>query len=266
MTTPADPAISALRAVHDDLAARVNGYGDSDLARSSGATEWTLAQVLSHIGSGAEITRVGLDTALAGTEPAGPTFNQSVWDRWNAMTARQQAEECVPSDAALLEAYEALDDATRRSLQIALPFLPAPIGLDLACALRLNESALHLWDLAVADDPSAQLHPAAVPILLDALSGPLSFLIGFLGSYGGVPCVLSAGTADPARELTLRLEETVSLELGPPPGAKDGTLVLPAEALVRLLTGRLRPEHTPAGVAVTGPCGLAELRATFPGF
>lgn len=265
MTTAADPAISALRAVHNDLAARVNGYGDSDLARPSGATEWTLAQVLSHIGSGAEITRAGLETALAGTEPAGPTFNQSVWDRWNAMTAQQQTKECLASDAALLGAYQALDDATRSSLQIALPFLPAPVGLDLACALRLNESALHLWDLAVADDPSAQLHPAAVPILLDALSGPLSFLIGFIGSYSGVPCVLSVVTADPARDLTLRLDEKVSLEPYPP-GAPDGTLVLPAEALVRLLTGRLRPEHTPAGVALAGPLGLAELRAAFPGF
>ena len=39
-------------------------------------------------------------------------------------------------------------------------------------------------------------------------------------------------------------------------------LVLPAEAFVRLVYGRLDPDHTPA---VRGTADLAELRAVFPG-
>lgn len=35
---------------------------------------------------------------------------------------------------------------------------------------------------------------------------------------------------------------------------------------VRLLSGRLKPEYTPSGVAVTGNVTLDELRAVFPGY
>lgn len=253
MTTAADSAITALRAVHDDLAARVAGYADSDLARSSGATEWTLAQVLSHIGSGAEITRVGLEAALVGTGPAGPTFNQSVWDRWNAMTARQQAEQCVPSDAALLGAYEALDDATRRSLRIALPFLPAPVGLDVACVLRLNEAALHLWDLAVADDPSARLHPAAAPVLLDALSGPLSFLIGSSARTAEHPA--SSRRAPPTQPATSRCGWARRFRWSPPHRTRrTGPSSCPPRRWCGYSPGAFAPSTPPRG---SRPPGLS---------
>jgi hypothetical protein len=39
-------------------------------------------------------------------------------------------------------------------------------------------------------------------------------------------------------------------------------LELPAEAFIRLVYGRLDPDHTPA---VTGPADLNELRRAFPG-
>lgn len=174
MTSAADTAIQALRAVHDDLVARVSGYTDVDLLRPSGAAEWTVAQVLSHVGSGAEIARAGLEAAQAGSPPPEQSFYQSVWDRWNAMTPREQADGCISSDAALVEGYEALDGASRNGLRLELPFLPEPVGLDLQAALRLNESTLHGWDVAVADDTVATLNPTAVPVLVSALTGPLS--------------------------------------------------------------------------------------------
>ncbi len=65
-------------------------------------------------------------------------------------------------------------------------------------------------------------------------------------------------------------ERTFLVVLGPDevslspadPGA-DPDLVLPAEALVRLVYGRLDPGHTPP---VEGTADLDELRAVFPGF
>jgi len=153
MRNAADPVIHALRAMHDDLVASVDGYDDADMVRPSGAAEWTVAQVMSHLGSGAEIARAGLDAALADSSPPAQSFYESVWARWDALAPRQQADECLLSDAAFVESYEALDDATRNSLRLSLPFLPAPVGLDVTGALRLNESALHGWD--VADDPRA---------------------------------------------------------------------------------------------------------------
>ncbi len=265
MSSSADPAIAALRAVHDGLVARVEGYADPDLTRPSAASEWTVAQVLSHTGSGAEIGRAGLEAAVAGSPPPEQAFYQSVWDRWDAMTPRGQADGVVTSDTALVEAYEALDDETRSTVQGRLPFLPAPVGVDLLATLRLNESALHAWDVAVVDDAAAGVEPAAVPVLLDALSGPLGVLVGFLGKPPATPAVLAVRTSDPVRELTLTLGASTALTPGVP-DAPDGELSLPGEALLRLLTGRLAPEHTPAAVVLTGPLDLDALRTAFPGF
>ena len=265
MPSTADAAIAAVRTGHDGLAARVAGFDDADLGRRSGAADWTVAQVLGHLGSGAELAAGTLAAALAGAPPPGEDVAPTVWARWDAMTPREQAEEFERADAALVAAFEALDAATRTDLQVPLAFLPQPVGVDAMAALRLNEVALHGWDVAVADDPAATLDPAAVPVLVDALAGPLSFLVGFLGRTGPTAATLAVTTSDPRRLLTLSLGAQVSLRAGEPPDA-DGTLTLPAEAWLRLLAGRLGDERTEVGVGTSGPFGLAALRASFPGF
>src|SRR3954471_20240250 len=108
MTTPADRSIAVLRATHDDLAALVPGLTDEQLTGLSGASEWTVAQVLSHMGSGAEIGLATLERALAAGPAADPGFNQSVWDRWSAMALREQAAGFLDHDARLVTAFEAL--------------------------------------------------------------------------------------------------------------------------------------------------------------
>ena len=61
------------------------------------------------------------------------------------------------------------------------------------------------------------------------------------------------------------VEESVSL-IADDPVAPTAHLVAEAEAVVRLLSGRLTPQHTPEGVAVTGNVELADLRRVFPGY
>jgi hypothetical protein len=70
-------------------------------------------------------------------------------------------------------------------------------------------------------------------------------------------------TTEPERDLTLEIGDTVSLV----PSAPDQSppdLVLPAEAFVRLVYGRLDPAHTPP--LETRGIDLDELRRVFPGF
>ena len=52
------------------------------------------------------------------------------------------------------------------------------------------------------------------------------------------------------------------------PGSDGATATFdgPLEAGIRLMAGRLKPEHTPAGVDVTGNVTLDELRKVFPGY
>ena len=102
MTPTADATISALRSTHDELAAVVRDLSDEQLLAPSGASEWPVAQVLSHLGSGAEIGRATLLAATGEGDALGDGFNQSVWDRWNAMSPREQADAFVASDAELV--------------------------------------------------------------------------------------------------------------------------------------------------------------------
>jgi len=78
MSTLADRTISALRGNHDQLTVRVSGFDEEDLARQSGSSQWDVAQVLGHLGSGAEIALAALQAAMAGQETPGQDFNQLV--------------------------------------------------------------------------------------------------------------------------------------------------------------------------------------------
>ena len=72
MEASPDPWISALRHSHDRLRASVQSLGSDQLAQRSYPSEWTIAQVLSHLGSQAEIFGLILQAGLAGQEPPGP--------------------------------------------------------------------------------------------------------------------------------------------------------------------------------------------------
>ena len=50
MEASPDPWISALRHSHDRLRASVQSLGSDQLAQRSYPSEWTIAQVLSHLG------------------------------------------------------------------------------------------------------------------------------------------------------------------------------------------------------------------------
>lgn len=74
MTSLAIRTIDALRQEHETLAAVASGLTDDQLAGSSGASEWPVAQVLSHLGSGAEISLAGLRSALGEGDTPGDDF------------------------------------------------------------------------------------------------------------------------------------------------------------------------------------------------
>jgi uncharacterized protein (TIGR03083 family) len=259
--TLADRTIAAHREIHDQLVDVVPSLTDSQLtARSGGAAEWSTAQVLSHLGSGAEISLATLKAALGeGSMPDGD-FNQGVWDRWNAMAPRKQAEGFVEHDTKLLEAFEALSPDQREHLQITLSFSPAPFAVEGVAGMRLNEMALHGWDVLVGLDPTAHLKDGAADTLLDQLSGPLGFMLGFTGK---ADAVASPAVVD-VHGHGLTIADGVSLS----PTVENATATFngPKEAAVRMFAGRLTPEHTPDSVSVEGNVALDDLRKVFPGY
>lgn len=264
MSERADRIIAALRSGHDHLAALAGGLGADDLTRASGAAEWDVSQVLSHLGSGAEIGLAVLEGALEGTGPKDADFNRSVWARWDAMSPGDRTERFVPANEALVARYEGLDARAREELRIDLGFLPTPVDVATAAGLRLSEFTFHTWDVEVAFDPAAVLAAEATGPLLDQTG----MLIGFLGkpdALEGRPVHLAVRTTAPERSFGLNLGETVGL--GDEPAEPDAVLSAPAEWWLRLTTGRHAPAYTPAGVTLTGDAlTLDDLRRVFPGF
>jgi uncharacterized protein (TIGR03083 family) len=263
MSERAFEIIKALRSGYDDLAARVRTLSADDLARRSGAAEWDISQVLSHLGSGAEISLASLNDALDGTATRGGEFNQGVWARWNAMSRAERADRFLDASETLLRRYEGLDEGTREGLRIDLGFLPAPVDLATASGLRLSEFTYHTWDVKVAFDPGASLASEATPLLFDQAA----MFVGFFGKAAelGRSVTIGVKTTSPERSFGLDVGETVAVVDAP--AAPDAVLIAPGEWWLRLIAGRHAAEYTPAGVRVTGDAiTLDDLRRLFPGY
>ncbi|MFD3404865.1 maleylpyruvate isomerase family mycothiol-dependent enzyme [Kribbella sp. NPDC058693] len=256
MITLVDRTVAALRANHDTLAALVPTLTQEQLNGRSGAEEWTVAQVLSHLGSGAEIFRKPI--GIAAGEQVQPEENQSIWARWNALSPADQAAGFVKYDQAYVDAVEALS-AEQPDSTIDLGILPEPVPLEVALGMRLSEVANHAWDVRVGVDPSATVDAASADLLIELLAGPLAFLLGFSAKTDELD--QEVRLAIPGGGITITDTVTVTTSLDDPTATFDG----PAEAVTRLLTGRLRAEYS-AGVSVTGNVTLDELRNVFPGY
>jgi len=257
-----DRTIEALRAEHDTLAAIVQELSDTDLSGPSGASEWTAAQVLSHLGSGAEIALAGYLASFDGSPPPPEDFNQQVWDRWNAMTPADQAKGFLASDEALVSALEALSPEQRESITIDLGFLPEPLPLGSVLAMRLNETAQHGWDVRVGLDPTAIIGESTAAVLAEHFAGGLGFLLGFTGKADalGAPAVIDLRDAGYALHVQDRVHLTSVA------GESTATFTGPLESAVRLFGGRLTPKYTPDQVDVVGNVTLDDLRRVFPGY
>ena len=265
MTDRADETIKALRSGHDALAALVRDFTSDDLARPSGASEWDISQVLSHLGSGAEINLSVLNGALGSTSAPTGDFNQGVWARWNAMSREERAEGFLTANDTLVRRYEGLDEQTRESLRIDLGFLPEPVDVATSARMRLSEFTQHTWDVKVSFDPDATLAPEATPLLFDQAA----MFIGFLGKpaeLGGGPLSIAVKTTDPDRSFGIDVSGE-KLTLVDTPDSPDAVLTAPAEWWLRLVAGRHAPEHTPDTVKLTdATITLDDLRRAFPGF
>jgi uncharacterized protein (TIGR03083 family) len=253
----AKEAIGALRRAHDELVTFVGTLGPEDLEKQSAASEWTVAQVLSHLGSASEL---GLATLASGKadRDAGP----AVWDRWNAMSPSEQATNFISAGERLVEALEALDDDALATRRIDLGFLPAPVEIGFVVKLRLSEVGLHGWDVNVAFDPTATVVEYVVPFVLDNLPTFAGFFAKPTGKSGQV----ALETTSPTRSYVLELRDDGATLAEGSDGAADTRVALPAEALLRLTAGRLGPDHTPPSVKVDGELSLDDLRRLFPGY
>jgi uncharacterized protein (TIGR03083 family) len=264
-----DELATALRASHERLAGILSSLSDSQLDGRSYDSDWTVAQVASHLGSGAEIFGRFVECGVARTSAADVEF-QPVWDAWNAKSPRAQAGDLLAADRALLDQIRMMDADTRQRWH--LEFFGMRHDITSLLRMRLAEHALHTWDIAVGLRPSETVAPDAVELVIDNLAG----LVERSGkTQAGVPPVRVV-TTNPARAFVLELNDTPArlrpaseqsptrLPLASKQSPTMASLRLPAEAFVRLVYGRLDPDHTPDG-SYTDGTDLDTLRRAFPG-
>jgi len=257
MDTEPSHWIAALRRSQEHLRSLVEPLDADRLRGPSYASEWSIAQVLAHLGSGAEIFNLFLDAGLAGNPPPGRERFEPIWEAWNAKSANEQASDALATDGAFVGRISALDPDQRDNLHLSM------FGMDIDAIglmrMRLGEHAVHTWDIAVVLDETAAVAPDAVVLLIDTLGQ----LVARLGNPTGVPLRVAIHTTDPGRDFLLDIGDSVVLS--PTDGdAGEADLRIPAEALLRLVYGRLDPAHSPPIEA--GGVDLDALRSVFPGF
>lgn len=266
MESTARTWIAALRGSQQRLAALVGRLTPEQLREASYASGWTIAQVLAHLGGQAEIAEQSLAAALAGRQPFGIDGFKSIWAVWNARDPDQQAVECLLQDRTYVRRLEQLTD--EQLTGIRLTFLGTELDAVGMLWLRLGEHALHSWDVAVSLDPAALVAAQSVALLVDRIPQ----VAARTGKPVGEPFAVAIATTGPERGFLLDVGATVSMSaaLPAPGGAAEGAgvarLRMPAEALLRLVYGRLDPDHTPPVESVSGAIDLDILRKTFPGF
>jgi uncharacterized protein (TIGR03083 family) len=245
--------------LHDQLASAVAPLSDPQLSGPSYDDDWSIAQVLSHLGSGAEVFTLFLEAGLQGEPAPGLESIQPVWDSWNAKSPRDQAQDARGANAEFLDRLANLSDADKDRWRLSL--FGADQDLPAMMRMRLGEHAVHSWDVLVALDSSATVDANAVALLIDTLPG----LADRVARPGPLTRRIQVTTRAPDRAFLLDIGPDGSrlTATNTPVGGSDDELRLPAEAFLRLVYGRLDPEHTPPSVGESAKLDI--LRPVFPG-
>jgi uncharacterized protein (TIGR03083 family) len=252
----ADAWIAVLRSSHDQLAAAVATLSDDEVAGQSYDTDWSIADVASHLGSQAEIFELFLEAGLTGGDPPGGDAFGPIWDRWNALAPAEKVSRSVAANEAFVARLEALSDDAKDSFSLAVFGMQADLPTMLS--MRLGEFALHRWDIEVALDSSALVDAGSVDVLINTIAANAARF----GKPAASPRAVVIETTAPARRFAMTTGPEVAFTADSTSG--DADLTLPAEALLRAVYGRLDPDHTPGSLSDNELVG--HLREVFPGF
>lgn len=257
-----DRWLRALQATSDRLNDLVHDLSEEELTLSSFADDWSIAQVLSHLGSATEISMMLIERGIAGNTE-GPVREDvlPVWERWDAMSPREQRSAWRKADARHLDLVGSLTGPQRDS--VGVPYFAGLLSIPVYEGYRLSEQSVHAWDIAVALDPGATIPPDEVSLLWERID-----LVATRFRDGATldrlaPAQLAIELTDRGRRAFLDLG--AELHIHPAEAAEPvGTLTGTTEAVVRLVYGRYRPETDE--LKTTGPVLTEDLRALFPGF
>ncbi|WP_072802601.1 maleylpyruvate isomerase N-terminal domain-containing protein [Rhodococcoides yunnanense] len=247
----------ALQAASTDLRSLAGELSDEDLLQPSFVGAWTVAQVLSHLGSGAEICTDLVRRGLAGDE-RGPQRIELVpiWDRWNALSPSEQRDEWSRADSVHLDLLTSISADQEQSLRI--PYFAGPMDLTTYLGYRLSEHSLHGWDVAVAYDSSATVGQ------LDLVWQRIDMIANRFHDHATREQLAPRRVSlhHDGQHDCLDIADEVHIGVNDDRAAHTAVTAT-TDILTRLVYGRVRPGDF---LDITGPTTRDELTQLFPGF
>lgn len=260
-TTETSVWLDALQASSSRLNTAVANLPDEVLARPSFTGGWTIAQVLSHLGSAAEICTTLVKRGIA-ADATGPVAERlgPIWRRWDSLSGPDQREAWQQADARHLRLLGSLDEHQRETVRI--PYFSGLLSVDAYAGYRLSEQSVHAWDIEVALDETATIPAPEVALLWQRLDLVATRFRDAETLARLAPTQIAVELAESRRILSLHLN--AELHLYPCEAADPSSqLYGPAEAVLRMVYGR---HHPVDDIRVTGSASLADLTALFPGY
>lgn len=263
-----DTVIGAIRREYEVLNRWLAALDARAWQGATACSEWSVAKVVSHLGSGAEITLQTLEEQLTGGPPADQEARQRVWSHFDSLTAPQPLYDEFRDRNEKYFAYLAALPAARRAQSVK--FFAGELPVAGFALYRLGEFTLHSWDIRVGLDPTARLLASTMgPYLPQALATmnrrankdakqALDGTAWNFALWGPVErqfaVIVRDGNVEAADE---------------PPGTPAASLRMSTEAFCRLCVGRLPLEQAERdGEVDIGGDRAAALRLNelFPGF
>jgi uncharacterized protein (TIGR03083 family) len=260
--TTTEDWLRALHATSERLDGQVGSLSEKDLARPSFAEGWSIAQVLSHLGSGAEIGAMLVERGLKGWTN-GPIRDDvlPIWQRWDAMGPLEQRATWQDANARHLGLLDSLDATEHASVKV--PYFAGLLSVADYAGYRLSEQSVHGWDIAVALNATAIIPADELRLLWKRLDLVATRFRDADTLSRLAPAQLAVTLTDEQRTLLLDLDS--ELHIYPAnPADPVGTVTGTADAILRLVYGRHRPRADV--VTAAGPLTVDDLRALFPGF
>jgi hypothetical protein len=253
--------VDALESSSRRLRTFVEGLDEQQLLSPSFDDDWSVAQVLSHLGSAAEICTTLLERGAAGgTEGPAREDVAPIWNRWDALEALEQRDAWYRSDANHLRLLRYL--AAEGDETLGIPYFAGPLTLVEYMGYRLSEQSVRAWDARVSYDPTVNLPADELALLWDRLHLVASRFNDGATREWLAPQRIQVNLVDTGRPTSLIFGSGLWLLTQSTP-APTAAVIGTAEAVPRLVYGRNRPGDE---IALSGAVTLDDLRSLFPGY
>jgi uncharacterized protein (TIGR03083 family) len=260
--------IGAIRREYEVLDRWLAALDDDAWQGPTACTEWPVYKVVSHLGSGAELTLQTIQEQVGGGPSADQEARQRVWSHFDSLSAPHPLHEEFRDRNEKYFAYLDALPADKREQRVKFFAGELPVaGFSL---FRLGEVTLHSWDLRVGLDPTARLLATSVHAFLPQTLATMNRRASKDAKQALEGTAWSIALWGPAaRQFALVVRDGNVEAVDDAPGTPAASLRLSTESFCRLCMGRLPLEQAVRdGEADVGGDRATALRLNelFPGF